>query len=310
MHRSLVAATALVLSACARAPGGPAPAPAQEQEEVPLGPSPAERACLDSIPDSLMTRDTIYLRPYVLDSTARELVPLANDVARRVAERTRRLLHSGGDTIPAGERTVDWRSTFAGGTLEAVLHRDGRVEWHVVGGDSLRDTTATTLLSRAVATIPRPTQVVPWPPGSAHERISVRLVLAPGAPRTRGRNVRPEFPVFSLREPRMERPEMVYHPDLHYPDAYRRAGKEARILMEYVVAMDGTVEASSIRLLSPQDTGDAFSFYHVFAQAAATMLMGSEFRPGRIGGCAARVRIRQPIYFLIARRPDPYLSRP
>ena len=96
---------------------------------------------------------------------------------------------------------------------------------------------------------------------------------------------------------------MVHHPDLHYPDAYRNASLEAHIVMEFVVAADGMVEPSSIRLLSPRDSGDAFSFYHVFAQAAATTLLGSEFRPGRIGGCAVRVRVQQPINFQISRPP-------
>lgn len=90
-----------------------------------------------------------------------------------------------------------------------------------------------------------------------------------------------------------ERPEMVSHPTLRYPDLLRQAGIDGRVLVEFVVDTAGHVERGSIKILS--------STNQLFEQPTRESISQSTFRPGKISGHPVRVRVQQPINFQIAR---------
>ena len=90
-----------------------------------------------------------------------------------------------------------------------------------------------------------------------------------------------------------ERPEMVSHPPVRYPDILRQAGIDGHVVIEAVVDTSGHVERGSIKVLS--------STNQLFEQPAKEVIAGAVFRPGRISGRAVRVRIQQPFNFSLSK---------
>lgn len=90
-----------------------------------------------------------------------------------------------------------------------------------------------------------------------------------------------------------DRPELVWHPPLRYPDVMRLAGIEARVVVEAVLDTTGRVERGSLRA-----TGGAHA---LFEAAARDVVQASRYRPARLAGRAVRVRIQVPVSFALSR---------
>jgi len=311
-------AVACALAACALPPAGSGPVPVAGRDPArdPMPPDPAERACLDSIPDRLLRQHTLVLQPFLRDSGADGFGPLAADLASRVAQQARVLLGGGPTVLPAGEPAVNWRGAMAlpiaepgydwrgSGyvALDGIVYRDGRVGWPAARDDSQLDSTARALLHRAVGVLTPPVVRAAWPAADARQSVRVRLVLEPREVWTRVPRAGPAFAVFTLREPELQRPQMIHVQYFAYPDAYRYAGiPRVQVVMEYILGRDGMAEASSVRMIEPVGAEGANSFYAAFAQAAAAAIRGASFRPGKIGDCAVRTRVRTAANFLIVR---------
>ena len=91
-----------------------------------------------------------------------------------------------------------------------------------------------------------------------------------------------------------ERPELLSHPPVAYPEVLRQAGIDGRAVVEAVIDTAGRAERGSIRVLS--------STHPLFAPAAAAVVAASIYRPGRLNGRAVRVRVQVPIDFRVAGR--------
>ena len=92
-----------------------------------------------------------------------------------------------------------------------------------------------------------------------------------------------------------ERPEQIAGTCIspRYPEILRQAGIEGRVTVEFIIDTLGRAERSSLRVVS--------SAHQLFEQPAREAVFSCRFRPGRIQGRAVRVRVQQPINFLINR---------
>jgi protein TonB len=139
--------------------------------------------------------------------------------------------------------------------------------------------------------IPDPTMTDPPPIGANP---------APGAPTDLGSPSTP-FPPGSPQSPGLplesrvvdEPPEMISHPEPHYPEVLRQAGIEGRVLVEAVLDTTGRAEAGSLRIISAS--------HPLFATEAEQVVLASRYRPGRMAGRVVRVRVLVPISFGIRR---------
>jgi protein TonB len=90
-----------------------------------------------------------------------------------------------------------------------------------------------------------------------------------------------------------ERPVMLAHPELHYPEVLRQAGIEGRVMVEAVLDTLGRAEPASLRVTDSPNP--------LFDRAALAVVLGSRYRPGRVDGHAVRVRVQVPVAFTIRR---------
>jgi len=285
------------LAACASMPGARPVAAARSVAPAPEG----ARPCV--VPDSLLTRrDTLWLHAMILDPGGRALTPQADLLAQRVASRLRLLLGGNGDSLPRGEPAVSWQ-TDATGNLAVMAHRDGRVTWRELLPMPTRDTVATHLLARALDSVVAHRETVTWTIEAVRDSVPIRLGLSSSAEPLTPRLLGPGFPVLLLRAPVEERPTLISHGPIRYPEDQKYALVNAHLLMEMVVDTLGRPEIQSIRDAAPLDTPRAtpqeLQDHQAFVAAARATLTGSRYTPGRIGGCAVRVRVEIPLNFTI-----------
>ena len=91
-----------------------------------------------------------------------------------------------------------------------------------------------------------------------------------------------------------ERPELLSHPPLRYPEILKEAGIEGAVVLDAVVDTAGRIERGSVRIVTSTNA--------LFDAAARETIAGSLYRPGRWGGRAVRVRVTQPVVFRLAGR--------
>ena len=90
-----------------------------------------------------------------------------------------------------------------------------------------------------------------------------------------------------------EVPALLTHPVPRYPEMLRQAGLEGRVLVEAVIDSTGRVEPASLRTTA--------SPHALFGEEARAVVLGSRYRPARVGGRAVRVRIVVPVTFGLRR---------
>jgi len=91
-----------------------------------------------------------------------------------------------------------------------------------------------------------------------------------------------------------ELPVLLSFPAPRYPELLRQAGVEGRVTVGLVLDTLGRAEPASVRILS--------STHRLFEPAAAQVVLGSTYSPGRLNGRAVRVRIQVPVAFELRRR--------
>ena len=90
-----------------------------------------------------------------------------------------------------------------------------------------------------------------------------------------------------------QKPQMLSHPPLRYPEQLRQAGIEGRVVIRLIVDATGHVESTAVTIISSANPG--------FNEAAKRMILGARYRPREIHGHATRVVLDQPIDFTLAR---------
>ncbi|HTT69360.1 MAG TPA: TonB family protein [Gemmatimonadales bacterium] len=97
-----------------------------------------------------------------------------------------------------------------------------------------------------------------------------------------------------------ERPRMLHHPQLAYPDSLKAAGIGGHVLLEAVIDTTGRVDSGSVRTVS--------SSHPAFEAVARDVVVATTFRPGRLDGRAVAVRVRIPFNFSVT--PGPPAPQP
>ena len=88
-----------------------------------------------------------------------------------------------------------------------------------------------------------------------------------------------------------EKPEILSHPPLQYPELLRTAGMQGRVVIEAIVDTSGRVLPSSVRVISSTHPG--------FEAPAKQLILKSLFRPGRVRGRAVSVLLSVPVEFTL-----------
>ena len=88
------------------------------------------------------------------------------------------------------------------------------------------------------------------------------------------------------------RPSRLSGPFPRYPEMLRQAGIEGRVLLEFVIKQDGTVDSSSLNVLE--------STNRAFEGPARAVIEGSLYTPGEVDGGPVRVLVSQQIGFSLA----------
>jgi hypothetical protein len=300
---TLAALTALVpLAACARAAGA-------QRAEAPAAAAPS---CLDSLPESRLTRVAVFAAAELPDAVHPAVVAAADLLAQTVAERVHAMLGASPGQLPAAEPRLTWRDLDR--ELRVTAYRDGRLAWRVerdTGAAAPRSAAA--LLARALDTL-RAAGDAPffWPEGWARDSVAFRIALRQPMVTEDGTVVPLRLrqgqgtPAFTALVPSMvpvlppERP-----PRLHYPEGARDASAIDSVLMQFFVDPDGRVDPATVRDVwpagRPRLTGEPGRYYDQFVAAIRAMLREARFRPARVGGCPVRQLVRQPFDFQLRR---------
>jgi len=79
-----------------------------------------------------------------------------------------------------------------------------------------------------------------------------------------------------------------------YPEALRNAGIEGRVVAQFVVGAQGTVQADSVRFIQSDNV--------LFEQSVLSVLKRMRFAPAEIGGRKVRQLVQMPFVFTIGAR--------
>ena len=90
-----------------------------------------------------------------------------------------------------------------------------------------------------------------------------------------------------------ERPELISHPAVHYPEILKQAGIDGHVVVEAIIDTTGHAERGSIKILS--------STNQLFEQPSKEVVAASVYRPGKISGRAVRVRVQVPLNFAVTK---------
>ena len=89
-----------------------------------------------------------------------------------------------------------------------------------------------------------------------------------------------------------ERPALVAHPPIKYPDSLKAAGVGGHVVIEAIIDTTGHAEPASVRIVS--------SSLAAFESPSREVVLASTYRPGRLDGRAVAVRVRIPLNFSVA----------
>src|SRR6267154_922582 len=89
-----------------------------------------------------------------------------------------------------------------------------------------------------------------------------------------------------------QKPQMLSHPPLRYPEQLRQAGIEGRVVIRLIVDATGRIEPTVVKIITTANPG--------FNEPAKRMILGARYRPGEVHGHAMRVVLDQPIDFKLA----------
>ena len=301
--RAWPAAVCALLAACAAA--SPAPRLAAPSPQALATPAPAGPPCGEAIPESLLTvTDTVWVHAFLVDTTARGMLPEADLLAQRVAYRLRRLLGGWLDSLPRGEPRLTWRNRL-GGNVEVKARRDGQATWQELMPMPLPDPAPTKLVADALDSLRADHEMVTWAAEAPRESVEIRLALAHTGEPSFERAIGVGFPAFTLRRPAESDPILLSHPPIHYPETQRSWGVEGHVVLRVTIDSLGMVVPTSIENVwpDPRPTGQALANYLAFSDAAHEVLIGSRYLAARLGGCPVAKTMVQPFNFWVSRDP-------
>lgn len=210
------------------------------------------------------------------------------------------------ENVEANGYPNDLPSRFTAMTLyglyEVTLRRDGRLV-HATSRSISHKPVFDSLFVQAIVSLDT-SSLLPPPPNDARwftadtARLSV-LVTAKSVRRVPGR-VYPEDltwsePLLRLRVPvhRIQREvRRISGPDPRYPENLAREAETGKVVVQFVVDFDGTVDMETIHVMAPVPRIE-------FVHAALDAIQRSRYSPMIVAGCPVRTLIEQPFVFLV-----------
>ena len=308
-RRAAWPACLLALCACA-SPPPPAPTPAAPVLQGGAQSLWQLNACLAALPDSALRPETLFVRTFAYRLASPAFLLGAADLTQRVASQLSYLLGAQGDSIPVAEPRFSWRTLGFGGLVVVLSHSQG-IHLRRIAGPPRPDTLQVPLMEQALrvalATDPMLSNLIE----ATDDSLVVALGPRWGGTFHGGRALDPPIPSLLIRVPAEERPERVAGPPPVYPQAARNSGVNGHVLVEFVVDSTGQIEASSIHELPVYSPADGGQYHRDFVEAGIEAIRRSTFRPGTIGRCPVRVRVQQPINFVVmGNRGEGSIPRP
>jgi hypothetical protein len=256
-----------------------------------------------------MHRVPIYLQASVAEHGDTALRLQADLMAQDVADEFRKLVGAAGGDVPMADTNFVWYTVPT--ELVVIAHRNGNATARArrSGGDSA----ASALLIHAFdAARAHGAARVIWPARLAADSLLIRLTLWPAYVGAQPNNVVQsesgmKFATFFLNEP--ERTPAVPLPDQRpprYPSNNLFERFEGYVVMQFVVDSTGRTDPNTIRDLWPAGKarllGEARTAYDEFLQSLRIWDTNLRFDPARLGSCAVREQVRQPLVFKLRDR--------
>jgi hypothetical protein len=209
------------------------------------------------------------------------------------------------DNVEANGYPSNTPSRFAALTLHGVyrvvLHRDGRLLHARAVGVTGR--VFDSALVNALVALDT-SGLLPKPPASANwftrDTAELRIVITAKSVRRVPGAIYPEDlswiePLLRIRVPihRIEREvSRISGPDPQYPANLAQSAIPGKVVMQFVVDVDGSPDESTMQVMPPIPDTE-------FINATFTAVRSSRFRPMIVAGCPVRTLIEQPFIFLV-----------
>jgi TonB family protein len=146
-------------------------------------------------------------------------------------------------------------------------------------------------ISSIVPTVIPPPSTAPFDPRSF---IGVPLAPGPGIGATGPDTAGHRWSTVYAEQWVDERPELLSHPAVPYPEILRQAGIGGRVMVEAVIDTAGRAERGSIKVLSADQP--------LLGPPAIQLVAASIYQPGRMSGRPVRVRVQIPVDFQVTAR--------
>jgi hypothetical protein len=256
-----------------------------------------------------MHRVPVFLRASVAEHDDTILRLQADLLAQDVADEFRSLLGAAGNEVPTADTIFVWYSVPTDLVIIARPNGDMTRRTRTSGGDFA----ATSLLAQAYeAARARGTAKMIWPDGFKADSILVRLSLWPAYVGEIPKEVAQgehgmKFATFYLTEPEQTPAVPLPNQDPpRYPSENAWNHFEGYMLMQFVVDSTGRTDPRTIRDLwpagKPRLSGESRSAYDEFLHSVRIWERDLRFTPARLGPCAIKQQVQQPLIFKIRPR--------
>ena len=259
--------------------GWPSPA-AGQAPELRLAPPP----CALTASDSQLVTVYLALIPTNSDSSnAKTRIPVAMALAAHFTQPSELHIHSWpGTYIPGSGTGAGLQNHFGlGGTLHFDLDHKGRLTSRA----PLITTDSPDLNAAIAGALQAASTEGAFAPATGGQEFEIVESIAPATDAVAFARIRLRaIPVDGI-------PRFLSAPPLQYPQVGDRRRVGDRVLFEFIIQEDGSVDRASVRVLR--------AGYAEFVESALATIRGARFEPGTVHGCPVRTRVTQGVSFRV-----------